>query len=633
MCGIFGIITNQDIEIGKLALEGIKRLEYRGYDSCGIVSQHEGKLHVKKDAGKINAINKKLGLDDLPGKIALAHTRWATHGAPTKINSHPHFDCSEKIAVVHNGIIENFLELKERLISKGHVFKSDTDTEVIPHLIEEYEKRGLNFQEAVFEALRQCEGGYGAAICHADCPDKIIVVRKESPLVIGIEDGKTTYCASDIPAFLPHTRKHYVLGDDELAVLRPGEVDFYDIKTKTLIEKSPKTIDWSVDAAEKGGYDHFMLKEIFEQPQALKRTLSIPLESLRSFAESLITAKTIYITAAGTSFYASLAGKFIISKFLGIHIQEIECSEFQTQLSDCLEKNSVIIALSQSGETIDTIEAIRWAKESADATILSITNVVGSSITRYSDHTIITRAGPEIGVAATKTYTAQVLTLAMIGLEIARIKNLESSEDIKSYKKALNEVPNIIEKFLNHNIEHIKKIMKGLEKIKFKKIKKLGNKDLGKKLNNKHNFFFLARGISIATAKEGGLKMKEVACRFIEGYSAAHAKHGPISLVRGGFPIIFIAPPDDTYTRLIGNVAEFKARGGKIISLVVESDETISEMSDITIRIPQPADRFHNLFSPITFIPALQLLAYYAALDAHLDPDQPRNLAKTVTVH
>ncbi len=633
MCGIFGIITNLNIEVGKVALEGIKRLEYRGYDSCGIVSQHEGKLYVKKDAGKINTINKKLELDKFPGKIALAHTRWATHGAPTKVNSHPHFDCMEKIAVVHNGIIENFLELKEQLKKKGHVFISDTDTEVIPHLIEEHEKKGLCFQDAVFEALRQCEGGYGAAICHADNPDKIIVVRKESPLVIGVEDGKTTDCASDIPAFLPYTRKHYVLGDDELAVLKPGDVDFYDIKTKKVLEKNPHTIDWSVDAAEKGGYKHFMLKEIFEQPQALQRTLTIPKEDLRAFAESLVAAKTIYITAAGTSFYASLAGKFIISKFLGIHIQELECSEFQTQLSGCLENNSVILAISQSGETIDTIEAIRWAKETANATILSITNVVGSSITRYSDHTIVTRAGPEIGVAATKTYTTQVLSLAMIGLEIARIKKIESSDDIISYEKALSDVPNIVKKFLQNNAEHIKEIMKGLEKIKFKKIKKIGNEDLGKKLNNKHNFFFLARGISIATAKEGGLKMKEVACRFIEGYSAAHAKHGPISLVRNGFPIIFIAPPDDTYTRLIGNVAEFKARGGKIISLVVESDTIISEMSDITVRIPQPADKFHNLLSPITFIPALQLLAYYAALDAHLDPDQPRNLAKTVTVH
>ncbi|MFX1237132.1 MAG: glutamine--fructose-6-phosphate transaminase (isomerizing) [Promethearchaeota archaeon] len=633
MCGIFGIITNQDIDIAKIALEGLRRLEYRGYDSCGMVTQHEGQLHMKKDAGKIDAINKKLGLDSLPGKIALAHTRWATHGAPTKINSHPHFDCSGKIAVVHNGIIENFIELKEELVSKGHVFKSETDTEVIPHLIENYMNEGSGFEDAVFGALNQCTGGYGAVICHAECPDKIIVVRKESPLIIGIDDGKTTYCASDIPAFLPYTRKHYILGDDELAVLTAGAVQFFDIKTKEELEKTPGMIEWSVDAAEKGGYDHFMLKEIFEQPQALRRTLTIPREELNAFAEALISAKHIYITAAGTSFYASLAGKFIVSKFLGTHIQEVECSEFQTQLSGCFKADSVVIALSQSGETIDTIEAIRWAKEMADVKILAITNVVGSSITRYSDHTIVTRAGPEIGVAATKTYTTQVLTLAMIALEIARIKKDIPEVDISNYMNALKSTPEIIEEFLENNVEHIKEIMKDLVRIKFKKLRQITNGDLGKKLNNSHNFFFLARGISIATAKEGGLKMKEVACRFIEGYSAAHAKHGPISLVRDGFPIIFIAPPDETYTRLIGNVAEFRARGGKIISLVVEFDTTISEMSDVTIRIPQPADKFHTLYSPITFIPALQLLAYYAALDAHLDPDQPRNLAKTVTVH
>ncbi|KKK43495.1 MAG: Glutamine--fructose-6-phosphate aminotransferase [isomerizing] [Candidatus Lokiarchaeum sp. GC14_75] len=616
MCGIFGIITNQrNISIGNVVLEGIKRLEYRGYDSCGIVSLSNSKLYIKKDSGKIEEIQKKIDLADIPNnsKLVLAHTRWATHGKPTRINSHPHTDCSNKIAVVHNGIIENFLDLRKELSQNGHIFRSETDTEVIPHLIENEMKKGLNFKDSVVESLKLLKGAYGLAVCHVDNPDFFIVVRKESPLVIGIDEGKTVYCASDIPAFLPLTRKCYIMDDDELAILKAGEVEFFNLITNEKIEKELKTIDWSIDAAEKKGYEHFMLKEIYEEPEALRRTLKISKELLRIFANILWSAENIYITAAGTSFYASLAGKFIVTKFLGKYIQAIECSEFQTQLSNSLKKDSVIIAVSQSGETIDTIEAIRWAKTHKNVKILTITNVVGSTLTRYSDKVIVTQAGPEIGVAATKTYSTQVLTLALIALEIAKLRKVESEPEIEKYEIALRSTPQIIENFLKKYIDVIRDIVDTLEK--------------------SAQFFFLARGISIATAKEGGLKLKEVACRFVEGYSAAHAKHGPISLVREGFPIIFIAPPDETYQRLIGNIMEFKARGGKIISLIVESDKTISELSDFTIKIPQPGDKYHNIFSPITFIPALQLLSYYAALLHGLDPDKPLNLSKTVTVH
>ncbi|MFW9867676.1 MAG: SIS domain-containing protein, partial [Candidatus Thorarchaeota archaeon] len=360
---------------------------------------------------------------------------------------------------------------------------------------------------------------------------------------------------------------------------------------------------------------HFMLKEIYEEPIALRQTMKISKDLLQNFAKILCNAKNIYITAAGTSFYASLAGKFIITKFLDKYVEAIECSEFQVQLGNALRENSVIIAVSQSGETIDLVEVIKWAKEKLKekVTILCITNVVGSSLTRISDHVIVTQAGPEIGVAATKTYCTQVLTMGLIALEIAKLRKVLPEIEIDKYTNALMFTPDIVEKLLENNIALIKEIVDSL--------------------NSSHNFFFLARGISIATAKEGGLKLKEVACRFIEGYSAAHAKHGPISLVRDDFPIIFIAPPDETYQRLIGNVMEFKARGGKIISLVVEDDKIITNLSDITIRIPQPSEKYYSLFSPITFIPALQLLSYYAALKHNLDPDQPLNLAKTVTVH
>lgn len=616
MCGIFGIITNQEIPLGKVVLEGIKRLEYRGYDSCGIVSLCNSKLYLKKEAGKIDEICKKLKLDEVPDgtKLALAHTRWATHGKPTRINSHPHLDCYNKIAVVHNGIIDNFMELRNELSSTGHSFKSDTDTEVIPHLIEDFMKKGFNLKIATINALKKCKGAYAIAVCQVDNPDKIIVARKESPLIIGIEEGKTTYCSSDIPAFLPLTRKCYIMEDNELAVLKAGEVNFFDLKNDNeLIKKKIQNIEWNIDAAEKCGYEHFMLKEIFEQPTAIRNTMKISEQLLSKFANALLSADNIYITAAGTSYHAALAGKFIITRFLGKHIQAIECSEFETQLTGSLQNNSVIIAISQSGETIDTIEAIRWAKKAKSVKILTITNVVGSSITRYSDHVIVTNTGPEIGVAATKTYSTQVLALALIAVSIAKIRKIISDEDITKYYDALTGIPNIIEKFLKKNVDLIKYIVNNLEK--------------------NLNYFFLARGISIATAKEGGLKLKEVACRFIEGYSAASAKHGPISLVREGFPIIFIAPPDETYNRLVGNVMEFKSRGGRIISVVVESDEKITKLSDITIRIPQPGDKYHNLFSPITFMPALQLLAYYAALAHDLDPDKPLNLSKTVTVH
>ncbi|MFX0042043.1 MAG: glutamine--fructose-6-phosphate transaminase (isomerizing) [Candidatus Hodarchaeota archaeon] len=616
MCGIFGIVTNENKAIGKVALEGIKRLEYRGYDSCGIVAQYDSKLYVKKDAGKIDEIHMKLKLDEFPNgsKLALAHTRWATHGAPTKINSHPQLDCHDKIAVVHNGILENFFELKEELISKGHIFKSDTDTEIISHLIEDYMKSNLDFKTAVFKAMKRCIGAFGVAICHADKSDTIIAVRRESPLVIGIEEGKTTYCASDIPAFLPYTRNCYILDDDEIAVLQAGRVTFYDLDDiESPKKKELNHIEWSIDAAEKGGYEHFMLKEIYEEPTALRRTMKISDKSLKEFAEILLSAKSIYITAAGTSFYASLAGKFIITRFLGKYIKAIECSEFKTQLTGSLEDNSIIIAISQSGETIDLIEAVRWAKEANNVKILAITNVVGSTLTRHSDLVLLTHAGPEIAVAATKTFVCQVLVLALVALEIAQIRKIKTKDEIQKYYDALYSIPKIIEIFLEKNVELIKYLVRSLEK--------------------NLNFFFLARGISIATAKEGGLKLKEVACRFIEGYSAAHAKHGPISLVREGYPIIFIAPPDETYERLMGNLMEFKSRGGKIISLVVENDKKITKLSDMTIRIPQPEDLYHSIFSPITFVPALQLLAYYAALKQGLDPDKPLNLAKTVTVH
>ncbi|MGV9198015.1 MAG: isomerizing glutamine--fructose-6-phosphate transaminase, partial [Promethearchaeia archaeon] len=358
MCGIFGVITNnQDTPVGEIAFEGIKRLEYRGYDSCGIVVQNNNQLLVKKDSGKISEINEKLNLSDFPinSHLALAHTRWATHGPPTRINSHPHLDCSGEIAVVHNGIIENYDTLKKDLIQKGHEFDSETDTEVVPHLIEEYMNKGLPFQEAVIKAIKKCEGSYAVAICHAALPNEILVARKESPLVIGV-DSESTYCASDIPAFLPLTKECYILDDGEYAILKAGNVEIFNIQTKEQVQRETQTIDWSIDAAEKGGYEHFMLKEIYEEPTALRNTMTIAREDIQKFSKILIEADHVYITAAGTSLYASLAGKYIITNFLGKYIQAIECSEFEVKLKNALQPNTAVIAVSQSGETVDTIE-------------------------------------------------------------------------------------------------------------------------------------------------------------------------------------------------------------------------------------------------------------------------------------
>lgn len=616
MCGIFGLISNNtDLSVAKIIREGLEKLEYRGYDSAGIALVNNGRIEIKKNKGRIADINKNGWLDDIIGTFGVGHTRWATHGVPNEKNSHPHVDCKNKIAVVHNGIIENFQDLRKDLINRGHILISETDTEVIPHLIEEYISKGFNLKDAVIKTIKLLKGAYGIVVCHADNPEYMVVARKESPLTIGIVPGETTYCASDIPAFLSLTRTSYILEDDEIAVLYPGSVQFFDKNSGEERYHTPIEIKWSIDAAAKvlegREFKWFMHKELNEVPQKIKDQVNFPQEELEEFAKCIINAEHVYTTAAGSAFYACLTGKLQVTKFGGPYMDAIVCSEFVDVLKNGLPKNSVVIAVSQSGETADTLEAIRYAKEQFGAKICSIVNVVGSSLTRYSDHVMITTAGPEIAVASTKAYCTQVTAFNMVALKIAELQKTLSQEEIDKYQKALLEVSDVCMEILE---------------------KEGRIKEIAEKIAHKPNFFYLARGISASAAQEGALKLKEVTYIHAESYPAGESKHGPIALIEDFFPVVFIAPPDETYDRLIGNVMEMKSRGATIISVVADFDEKISEISDYTIRVPIANNKYSIDFSPVPFIFPLQLFAYFVSDYKGYDPDKPRNLAKCVTV-
>src|SRR5271157_147278 len=614
MCGIFGIITdNAELPVALLIREGLQRLEYRGYDSAGIVTVNDGQLFLKKEAGKIAEINTKVDLDSMPGLLGIGHTRWATHGPPVAKNSHPHLDCNDQIGVVHNGIIENFQQLRKELTGRGHTFRSDTDTEVIPHLIEEEMENGLDFKSAVIAAIKHCEGAFGIVACCASNPDYMLVARRESPLVIGVDaERHATYAASDIPAFLPLTRTAYILNDDEIAVLKPGEVEIFNLFTDEPVDRAPYEVEWSIDAAEKGGYDYFMLKELHEVPAKVRDQIHSPQVDIDAFAQTVAEASYVYITAAGTAYHACLAGKFLLARFANIFVQPILCSEFKDELRECIKPNSVLIAVSQSGETADTLEAVRYAREKYGAQVCSVVNVVGSSLTRYSDHVIITTAGPEIAVASQKAYNTQVAALCRIALRIAELQGTLAADELAAYQEAMEGIPSVLDHLLDNQEQHIKELAEIYATIP--------------------NIYFLARGASLPAAAEGALKLKEISYNHAEAYAAGESKHGPIALIVQDFPVVFVSPPDDAYDRLIGNVMEMKARGAKVLAVVSEYDEKITELATDTIRIPHPDDIHYVNLSPLMYTYPLQLFAYYAAIFNGLDPDKPRNLAKSVTV-
>jgi glucosamine--fructose-6-phosphate aminotransferase (isomerizing) len=606
MCGIFGCI----IRNGKAALlihSALRRLEYRGYDSVGEATIHDGKLHIKKDAGKIDEVHKILNLNELPGGIGIGHTRWATHGAPSKYNAHPHIDCKEQVALVHNGIIENYIPLKVELESKGHIFKSKTDTEVICHLVEENLHLGLGFAEAVREAVKNLEGSYAIAAISTVEPDKIVCARKESPLVLGIsEDG--LFCASDIPAFLPLTNRVVIINDGELVVLSGKGYIISRIMDSVQILREPEIIDWTPEMAEKQGYLHFMIKEIHEQPACLRNTLRLQEQYLELMSTFLDKAAKVFLVACGTSYHACLAASYMFSKIAYLPVYPAIASEFIEMYGKSVNIDSAILAVSQSGETADTLAAVECARNKA-ATILGLTNVVGSTLTRASRVYVCQQSGPEIGVAATKTFTSQLSVLAQIALTLAKKRGKISQAEIKTLESKLREIPDIVKEVLEKQEGKVK--------------------ELAKKYRNKNIFFFLGRGISTATALEGRLKLMEIAYVPSIAYPAGESKHGPISLIQPGFPIIFICPPDETRKTLIGNIMEMKARDAEIIALISEGDEEIKELADDHIEIVR---EIPEVLSPIPYVVPLQLFAYYMALEHGCDPDKPRNLAKSVTV-
>tara|TARA_B100001971_G_scaffold207355_1_gene227411 strand:- start:618 stop:2447 length:1830 start_codon:yes stop_codon:yes gene_type:complete len=608
MCGIIGYIGNN--KAVPILMEALKRLEYRGYDSAGFCTINEDNILIEKDIGKIQEVENKVNLNGLNGQVGLSHCRWATTGSVTKENAHPHTDCKNMISIVHNGIIENFSELKEKLIEKGHKFKSSTDTEVIAHLIED--NYNGDIEGATREALKQIDGSYALGVICAREPQKLIAARNESPLIVGLGKDEN-FIASDVPAILKYTNKVIYLENNEIAILEKNDYLIKNIDGNK-IDKKINIIDWDSELAEKSGYEHFMLKEIHEQPRAITETLNgrikdgkVELKEELNFNEDeLKNIDRIIIVACGTSWHSALLGEFMLEELAKIPVEVEYASEFRYR-NPIINENTLVIAISQSGETADTIAAIREAKK-RDAKVISIVNAKGSSIARESDSVLYTYAGPEIGVASTKAFTSQLVVLYLFTLFMANLRKTLEEKIIFGLVEKLRKLPLQMQVLLDNN----------------KEIKKIA--DIYK---NKQNSLFLGRGVNFPIALEGALKLKEVSYIHAEGYPAAEMKHGPIALIDKNMPVVFIATKDVyTYKKVLGNIQEVKARNGIAIAIVTEGDKEIKKIADYVIEIPKT---LYILSSILAAIP-LQLLAYYVATERNLDPDTPRNLSKSVTV-
>jgi len=608
MCGIFGCIL-KDGKAAPIIHAALKRLEYRGYDSVGEATIDNGKLFIKKDQGKIDEVHRTHNLDDLPGRIGIGHTRWATHGAPLQVNAHPHVDCTGSIAVIHNGIIENFAELKQELESRGHIFKSKTDTEVIAHLIERALETNpsSNLTDAVLETAKRLDGSFAIAVLSTKEPDKIVCARHESPLVVGVNDN-AIYFASDIPAFLPLANKAVIVDDGEAVTLSLKGYEIRKIADSSTVVREPKLIEWAPEMAVKQGYAHFMLKEIHEQPACLRNTLRLQEHYLDLMATFLDRAREVYLVACGTSYHTCLASSYMFSKLAFLATYPVIASEFVEQHGKSVNIDSTLLAVSQSGETADTLAAVNCARQRA-ATVLGLTNVIGSTLTRVSRVYIGQQSGPEIGVAATKTFTSQLSVMAQTALRLAKKRGKVSQDEMDYLAERLDKMPETVDVIIRTQEEKVKEI--------------------AKKYKDAKVFFFLGRGISTATAYEGRLKLMEIAYVPAIAFPAGESKHGPISLVEPGFPVVFICPRDDTHKTLIGNIMEMKARGASIIAVIEEGDEEIKSLADDFVEVPKGIP---DVLSPISFVIPLQLFAYYMALERGHNPDMPRNLAKSVTV-
>jgi len=609
MCGIVGYIGKSDAV--RIVVDGLRHLEYRGYDSAGIAVLKGNRLQVRRCDRKVSDLIKKLGDNPVSGTVGIGHTRWATHGRPSEKNAHPHADCRKELVAVHNGIIENYMVLKKELQKEGHTFRSETDTEVIVHLIEKYMRSG-GFEKAVMKALRRIKGSYALCLMSKVYPDKIIAARCGSPLIVGIGDGER-FVASDVPAIIRETREVIYLGDREIAVLGRGSDRFISLGGKKL-RKSPVHITWDVADAEKGEYPHFMLKEIHEQSRVVEETMrgrvaadmgAVHLKELGMSKRDIKSIRRITVAACGTSWHAALIGKYLLEEHTRIPVEVDYAAEFRYR-NPVVDKNTLLIVISQSGETADTIAAAEEARDKG-ARVISICNVVGSSITRLSDGIVYTRAGPEIGVASTKAFTTQLSVLYMMSLFIAdKLGELPEGE----MKKKLTELCRIPRK--------IERLLKQEEKVK----------EIADRFYASTNFLYLGRGEGFPVALEGALKLKEISYIHAEGYPAAEMKHGPIALIDKNMPVVVLALRGRRYEKIVGNVKEIKARDGVIIALASEGDKVISGIVDETIYIPRTTAEL----SPVLAVIPLQLLAYYIAANRGCPIDQPRNLAKSVTV-
>jgi glucosamine--fructose-6-phosphate aminotransferase (isomerizing) len=609
MCGIVGYIGPR--VAAPVLIEGLKRLEYRGYDSAGVATLNGKGLETRKAVGKIAKLEGAVDASPVSGSTGIGHTRWATHGAPNECNAHPHHDCTDTIAVVHNGIIENATSLRAQLEKRGHTFKSETDTEVFAHLIEAASEGDTPLEDAVIDALRVVEGTYGIAVISSKDPEKIVAARKGSPLLLGLGEGEN-YVASDVAAILEHTRQVVYLDDGEMAVVTKKGYEVFDLNAKR-VRKGVSRIDWDLDEIEKGGYEHFMLKEVFEQPQTIQNTMRGRLVVEEGFSklgglnltrEELLNIDHIVITACGTSWHSGLIGEMMIEEHARIPTETEYASEFRYR-NPIVTPNTLCVVISQSGETADTLAAMREAKRRGAKT-LGLVNVVGSTIAREDNGGIYLHAGPEIGVASTKAFTSQVIALALLTLKLGRLRNMSVVKG-REIAQAMLELPAQIQSILDR--------AKEIEAI-------------AERFKDATNFLYLGRGYNFPVALEGALKLKEISYIHAEGYPAAEMKHGPIALIDQQMPVVFVAPHDSVFDKVTSNVQEVKARGGQVIALTSRDEPSLAGKIDFEFRIPETIDMLYPILAAIP----LQLLAYYIAAKRGLDVDQPRNLAKSVTV-
>ena len=613
MCGIIGYIGSKDVV--PVLVDGLRRLEYRGYDSAGIALVESGQVEVRRSAGKLSRLEEVIRSQPISGRYGVGHTRWATHGRPTEENAHPHRDCTGQIVVVHNGIIENYLDLKHELEADGHMFETETDTEVVAHLVER-EMRNDGLENAVRRALGQLRGLFGLVLIAAGDPEKIVAARNGPPIVLGIGDGEFLV-ASDIPAVLGHTRNVVFLGDEEMAVVTRSKVEFTDFSGKA-VSKATEQIQWDPVMAEKAGYKHFMLKEIFEQPWAIQETVlgrfseeqgTVILGELNIPADELRNIEQVVVLACGTSWHAGLVGKFLIEQLARVRVDVDYGSEYRYR-DPIAGDRTLAVVITQSGETADTLAALREARDKG-AQSVAICNVVGSMATREADGTVYTHAGPEIGVASTKAFTSQLVALNLLALYLAQVRSTVPDSEVQQQIESLTQLPGL----LQHALQCDTAVAA-----------------IAKQFYRRANFLYLGRGVNYPIALEGALKLKEISYIHAEGYPAGEMKHGPIALIDENMPVVALVPGGPLFEKMMGNVQEAKSRGASIIAVTDSDPEAFSDILDPELDSVVPIPPTHPLLTPILMVAPLQLLAYHIAVLRGCDVDQPRNLAKSVTV-